>query len=125
MIRWSPLPFALTLALLVTPAVADASVTIGLTVTGDMERKTVTYTCTGDAETLAVEYVNAAPNFLALMQVKGETLIFANTVTASGTKYQAGPYTWWNKGTDATLSDVTEGLDAAPVLTCTENNDTP
>jgi membrane-bound inhibitor of C-type lysozyme len=115
----------LVFALLATPVLADASVTIGLTVTGDMERKTLTYTCTGDAESLTVEYVNAAPNFLALIPVKGETLVFASTLTASGAKYQAGPYIWWNKGTDATLSDATEGLDAAPVLTCSENNETP
>ena len=30
-----------------------------------------------------------------------------------------------NKGSDGTLHNVTEGLDAAPVLTCTENVQTP
>ena len=49
----------------------------------------------------------------------------ADALKASGAKYEAGQFVWWNKGSDATLSDVTEGLDAAPVLTCTELIETP
>ena len=72
-----------------------------------------------------MQYINAAPNFLALIPIEDKTLIFVTTVSASGAKYESGQFVWWDKGSDATLSDVTEGLDAAPVLTCSENAQTP
>lgn len=115
---------AALLAALATPAVADASITIGLSVSGDLERKLVTYDC-GAETRLAVEYLNAAPDFLALVPIDGKPRIFVNTISASGAKYESGQYVWWNKGSDATLGDITEGLDAAPVLTCSEIVETP
>jgi len=107
-----------------TPAFADVSLSLGVSLTGDAEIKSTTYDC-GDAGTLAVQYVNAAPNFLALIPIKDQKLLFVNTISASGAKYESGQYVWWNKGADATLSDITEGLDAAPVMTCSEENNTP
>ena len=115
---------AAALAALSAPVLAGASVTIGLAVTGDMERKLATYACEGH-DPLIVEYLNAAPNFLALVPVGDQTLIFVNVISASGAKYESGSYVWWTKGNDATLHDITEGLDAAPVLTCSEQVDTP
>jgi membrane-bound inhibitor of C-type lysozyme len=115
---------AAAFAVLTAPALAGASVTIGLTVTGDAERKAVTYDC-GTGAPLTVEYLNAAPNFLALVPVGDQTLVFVNVISASGAKYESGSYVWWTKGTDATLHDITEGLDAAPVLTCSEQVETP
>ena len=110
--------------LLATPALADATIGVGLTVTGDSQIKTTKYDCTGH-DPMVVQYLNAAPNFLALIPIEGQTLVFVNTISASGAKYESGQYVWWDKGSDATLSDVTEGLDAAPVLICTAENDTP
>ena len=115
---------AAVLASLAPPALADASITIGLTVSGDLERRVVIYDCGPDIS-LTVEYLNAAPDFLALVPIDGHAQIFVNTISASGAKYESGQYVWWNKGNDATLSDVTEGLDAAPVLTCAEHVQTP
>jgi membrane-bound inhibitor of C-type lysozyme len=109
---------------LTSPALADVTIGVGLNVSGDSEIKVVKYDCEGH-DPLTVQYLNASPNFLALIPIEGQTLIFVNTISASGAKYQAGQYVWWNKGSDATLSDVTEGLDAAPVLTCSEENNTP
>lgn len=108
----------------VSPCVADVSIGVGLNLTGDAEIKNTTYDC-GDAGKLAVQYVNASPNFLAVIPIKDQTLVFVNTISASGAKYESGQYVWWNKGADATLSDITEGLDAAPVMSCSEENDTP
>ena len=105
----------------VSPCVADASIGVGLNLTGDAEIKNTTYDC-GDSGKLAVQYVNASPNFLAVIPVKDQSLVFVNTISASGAKYESGQYVWWNKGADATLSDITEGLDAAPVLQCTTDN---
>lgn len=112
------------LATLASPALADVSIGVGLSVTGDAEVKVTKYDCPGH-DPLTVQYLNASPNFLALIPINGETLIFVNTLSASGAKYESGQYIWWNKGADATLSDITEGLDAAPVMSCSELNDTP
>jgi membrane-bound inhibitor of C-type lysozyme len=112
------------LVALASPALAEVSLSVGVGITTDAEIKTVTYDCAGP-EPLHVQYLNAAPNFLALIPVNGQALVFVNTISASGAKYESGQYVWWDKGSDATLSDVTEGLDAAPVLTCSAKNETP
>lgn len=116
---------AIAAVTLASPALADVSVGIGLSLSGDAEIKTVQYLCDGRDAPLTVQYINAAPNFLALIPIEDKTLIFVTTVSASGAKYESGQFVWWDKGTDATLSDVTEGLDAAPVLMCSEDVQTP
>ena len=119
-----PALLALFLIALTSPAFADVTIGVGLTVTGDTQIKATKYDCEGH-DPMVVQYLNAEPNFLAVIPIEGKTLIFVNVVSASGAKYESGQYVWWDKGSDATLSDVTEGLDAAPVLSCTAENDTP
>ncbi len=115
----------LALPVLSLPAQADVSFSTGLTVSGDAEIKTVKYDCEHH-DPIVVQYLNAAPNFLAIVPIdKVGSLVFVNTLSGSGAKYESGQYVWWSKGNDATLSDVTEGLDAAPVLSCSEEVDTP
>jgi membrane-bound inhibitor of C-type lysozyme len=104
---------------------ATSSLIINLGTTGDFERKTVKYGCQGDVDSIAVDYINAAPNYLALIPLEGSTLVFNTVLAASGAKYAAGKYVWWNKGTDADLYDLTQGANAKPVLHCSEINDTP
>jgi membrane-bound inhibitor of C-type lysozyme len=116
---------SLIVGLASSPALAEVSVGVGLSIDGSAEIKLTTYSCEGRDQPLTVRYVNAAPNFLALIPIEGHTLVFVNTATASGAKYESGKYVWWDKGSDATLSDITEGLDAAPVLMCSEDIDTP
>jgi membrane-bound inhibitor of C-type lysozyme len=112
------------LAALASPALADTGVNLGLTLAGDAEVKTVAYTCEGH-DPITVQYINAAPNFLAVLPIEGRQTVFVSVLTGSGAKYVSGQYEWWNKGTDVTLHDVTEGLDAAPVLMCSEDIQTP
>ena len=116
---------AITAIAFASPALADVSVGVGLSISGDAEIRTVQYLCNGREAPLTVQYINAAPNFLALIPIEDKTLIFVTTVSASGAKYESGQFVWWDKGNDATLSDVTEGLDAAPVFTCSEDVQTP
>ena len=104
---------------------ASSNIVITLGASGNFERKTVNYGCQGDVETLAVDYINAAPNYLALIPLDGSKLVFNTVLAASGAKYAAGKYVWWNKGTDAELYDLTQGDKAKPILTCSEVNDTP
>ena len=120
------------LAVQVGPATAEpadkvsSAVTITLGTSGDIERKTTKYGCEGgDASSLSVDYINAPPNYLALVPIDGTTLVFNTVLAASGAKYAAGKYVWWSKGTDASLYDLTQGEKAKPVLTCSEINETP
>ena len=104
---------------------ATSTLVITLGTTGDFERKSVHYNCTGDADSLTVDYINAPPNYLALLPIDGTTLVFNTVLAASGAKYAAGKYVFWSKGTDANLYDETQGANAKPILSCAEVNDTP
>jgi membrane-bound inhibitor of C-type lysozyme len=106
------------------PSVSSAlSITLGTT--GDFERKTVKYGCKGDTDQLSVDYINAAPNYLALLPIDGATLLFNTVLSGSGAKYAAGKYIWWTKGNDGSLYDETQGPNAKPILTCSQVDETP
>lgn len=109
-----------------TPEVPGVTVALTLTLesTSDIERTTATYLCDNE-QSLRVHYVNAAPNFLAILPVDGETHIFATALSASGARYVSGPFEWWSKGGEGTLRDLTQGEDAEPMLTCTSATETP
>ncbi|MGF6759368.1 MliC family protein [Paraburkholderia sp. GAS334] len=80
------------------------------------DRHTSKYTC-ATGRVLQVTYWNTANGqSFALVPVKGQQLLFVNTLSASGVKYQAGSYTWWTKGPRADLYDAMNGEDAPPVL---------
>ena len=80
------------------------------------DRQTHKYTC-ATGKILQVTYWNAANGqSFALVPVKGQPMLFVNTLSASGAKYQAGSYTWWTKGPRADLYDATAGENAPPVL---------
>jgi membrane-bound inhibitor of C-type lysozyme len=100
----------------------DVSAAVILNFPGNFERTVVQYHCEG-LDPFAVTYVNAAPNFLAIVPVDGKNLIFVTVLSGSGAKYAAGEYEWWTKGSDATLANLTTP-DAAPV-TCSEATETP
>lgn len=106
------------------PLTASASLTLTLESTSDIERTTVTYQC-DDEQALTVQYVNAAPNFLAIVPVDGQNLVFATTLSASGARYVSGPFEWWSTGNEATLRDLMQDEDAAPLATCTDVSNTP
>jgi membrane-bound inhibitor of C-type lysozyme len=74
------------------------------------------YTC-ATGKILQVTYWNTANGqSFALVPVKGKPLLFVNTISASGAKYQAGSYTWWTKGPRADLYDAMAGENAPPIL---------
>ncbi len=120
---------ATTLALmLVAPTMAnavEASLTINLGKAASQTDVTP-YDC-GTETPLVVTYINANPNFLAILPVADEPqeLVFASVISASGARYASGQWVWWSKGSDASLYDTTLGEDAEAVLTCTEIHDTP
>jgi membrane-bound inhibitor of C-type lysozyme len=110
------------LVLLLTPSLASASQSgqLDLTTAGEFSRLDVTYNCAAEGP-LKVTYVNADPNFLAVVPVSGEAqpLVFASVLSGSGTRYAAGKYIWWSTGNSGTLSDTTQGDNAEPMMTCT------
>jgi membrane-bound inhibitor of C-type lysozyme len=119
-------PIALApLLLAATPTLAAVDLNVGINLNGDVQIVTAVYGCGEGTEPLTVKYINAAPNFFAIVPIEGEDVVLVNVISASGAKYVAGVWEWWNKGADASLHNVTEGLDAAPVLTCSENVETP
>ena len=115
-----------TLLLTGLPAsAAQSSLQIELT-TADFERRVITYDCATETP-VAVSYINAAPNFLALVPIAGETepRLFVSVIAGSGVRYVSGQWVWWSKGAEANLYDETLGGEAGPVLTCHEINNTP
>ena len=119
-------PIALApLLLAATPALAAVDLNVGINLSGDVQIVTAVYGCGEGTEPLTVKYINAEHNFFSIVPIEGEDVVLVNVVSASGAKYVSGVWEWWNKGSDASLHNVTEGLDAAPVLTCSENVQTP
>ncbi len=119
-------PFALAAAVMAaSPAVAAVDLNVGINLSGDVQIQTTIYGCGEGTEPLTVKYINAQPNFFAIVPIEGEDVVMVNVISASGAKYVSGVWEWWNKGADASLHNVTEGLDAAPVLSCSENVQTP
>ena len=108
-----------------TPPAISSGLAITLNTTGDFDRKTVGYGCKGIQDSLSVDYLNAAPNYLAMIPLDGSVLLFNTVLAGSGAKYVSGKYVWWTKGQDGSLYDLTEGPNAKPILTCSEVNDTP
>jgi membrane-bound inhibitor of C-type lysozyme len=106
------------------PPAASVALTLTLQSTTDVEQTSAVYQC-DSGEILPVQYVNAAPNFLALVPVEGETHVFVTALSASGARYLSGPFEWWNTGDEATLRDLTQGEDAEPLATCTASSNTP
>jgi membrane-bound inhibitor of C-type lysozyme len=99
----------------------DVSAQVVLSMTGNFERNTVQYQCEG-LEPFSVDFINAEPNFIALVPIGDKKLVFVNVLSADGARYVAGQYEFWTKGAEATLTD----LQADPQsVTCTEFNETP
>jgi membrane-bound inhibitor of C-type lysozyme len=113
---------ALPLAVAGMLGALDASTALILTFPGNMDRKVVQYNC-GQPEPLTVDYINAAPNYLAIISTGGQKIVFVTVLSASGAKYAAGEYEWWNKGSEGTLTNLTTP-DAEPIA-CTEISETP
>jgi membrane-bound inhibitor of C-type lysozyme len=78
---------------------------IHLNGSGPLTRQTVQYRCDAQAAAVGlpaaafpVEYINGAGNSLAVVEVHGNSMIFANINSGSGARYAAGQYIWWEAG---------------------------
>ena len=113
---------ALPLAVAAMMGNVDVSAQVVLSLQGDFQKTTHTYQCEGIENPFIVEFINADPNFLAIVPVGPLKMVFVNVLSADGAKYAAGQYEFWTKGSEATLTD----LQADPQsVQCSETNDTP
>jgi membrane-bound inhibitor of C-type lysozyme len=92
-----------------------------------INRKTVAYTCDADgakigvpAGSFSVEYINGGGNSLAVVPISGKLLIFSNVIAASGARYTAQVYTWWEAHGQVTLTS--DALDGKTQSTCVPSN---
>jgi len=74
------------------------------------------YHCQGGTSLQVTYYNSAGGQSFALLPVKGKTMLFVDTLAASGVKYVAGPYAWWTKGEHGDLYDMMAGPDATPII---------
>jgi membrane-bound inhibitor of C-type lysozyme len=87
-------------------ALAGATdLTLHLNGTQPLSRKTVQYQCDAHAAAIGLpaaafpaEYINGAGNSLVIVPLHGTSLIFASVNSASGARYAAGQYIWWEAG---------------------------
>lgn len=100
----------------------DVSAAVILNFTGNFERNVVNYQCEG-LDPVSVQYINADPNYLAVMSVGDRKMVFVSVIAASGAKYVAGEYEWWTKGSEATFTNL-RSEPQAPVA-CLEVTETP
>ena len=104
------------LAFVAASGVARAAEMLPLPDIRTSHRVTQKYTC-ATGRILQVTYLNATNGqSFAVLPVKGRQMLFINVLSGSGAKYQAGSYTWWTKGPQATLYDAMLGEDAPPLL---------
>ena len=64
-----------------------------------------------------VEYINAGENHLAVLPLRGKPQILANVTSASGARYAAGRYIWWDAG-DRGVTLYAEGIDGHRKADC-------
>ncbi|CAN0646320.1 MULTISPECIES: MliC family protein [Burkholderia] len=80
-------------------------------------RQFAVYQCANQKQPVRVSYWLAGNGqSFALVPVNGKQMLFVDTVSASGARYQAGRYTWWTKGKEATLRDEIADQNAPPLL---------
>jgi membrane-bound inhibitor of C-type lysozyme len=104
------------LAFVAVSGVARAAELLPLPDIRTAHRVTQKYTC-ATGRILQVTYLNATNGqSFAVLPVKGTQMLFVSVMSGSGAKYQAGSYTWWTKGPQATLYDAILGEDAPPLL---------
>ena len=99
---------------------AAADLTISLTGSDPITRNVAKFQCDGHASALglptgvfSVQYLNGNGNSLAILPIQGHSLVFANVTSASGARYAAGQYIWWDAGARGVhlYSDALSGKD--------------
>lgn len=84
-------------------AASASELTISLPDAPAVSQQIVRYQCGSGASDLGlpsrpfpVLYLNAGENHLAVLEVGGKRLVFANVYAGSGARYASGAYVWWD-----------------------------
>ena len=104
-------PIILWLGMLIASMVSSATdLVVNLPGSKLLSRKVVQYSCDANAGRIGlpsvpfdVEYINGSGNNIATVPILGGLLIFANVSSASGARYAAQQYIWWEAKGTATL----------------------
>jgi len=92
---------AVALALAAAPVLA-----VEIDLPGEEQRIEASYSCEG-GRSLDVEFINIGDNHLAVIRIDGgDPLVFANVVAASGARYTARTYEFWDSGDEAMFTEV-------------------
>ncbi|MBB4075854.1 membrane-bound inhibitor of C-type lysozyme [Bartonella fuyuanensis] len=88
--------------------------------------KITAYQCdTGTSkERVEATYLNADNISLIDFKWNGKRIIASRSISASGVKYMGGPYIWWTKGNEATLSDLINDPEEKNLIQCVEEQKT-
>jgi membrane-bound inhibitor of C-type lysozyme len=94
-----------------TVGATAADLTIHLADDPAISRRSIEYQCDVRGTAIGVprgrfpvEYINAGANILAIVPIAGHTVIFSIAIAASGVRYTAQQYTWWDAKGEVTLS---------------------
>ncbi|MGV6875169.1 META domain-containing protein [Pseudochelatococcus sp. B33] len=87
----------------------SATITIEVPHALKVDRSRLTYDCAGTP--VEVEYFNAGGTSLATLSLRGEFVVAANVIAASGARYAGERLIWWTKGDKADLYDLTKSED--------------
>ena len=103
---------------------AASDVTLHLEGNAPVTRTQLSYHCDSNgvsmglpAGAFTVQYLNSGANHLALLPLHGETMIFAGVPSASGARYAAGSYIWWEAGARG-VTLALDGLSGKMETTC-------
>jgi membrane-bound inhibitor of C-type lysozyme len=110
-------PLLATALLAMAHDAAATDLTIHLAGTAAMTHKTVEYKCDANgaqigvpATPFTVEYIYGGGNSLVVVPMAGNSVIFSNVSSASGARYTAQTFTWWEAhGTVTLYSDGLTG----------------
>ncbi|WP_273753989.1 MULTISPECIES: MliC family protein [unclassified Bartonella] len=93
-------------------------------VSGNPETQTVTYQCDmgTNKERVEATYHNTDDFSLVDFKWKGDRIIAANVIAASGAKYVGEQYIWWEKNKEVTLYDLIQDPEEKKPILCKDES---
>ncbi|WP_317992464.1 MliC family protein [Bartonella gliris] len=115
---------ALSLSLFTSNNTLAGSLIIEVPDNPEPTTQTIAYQCdteTGKERVEAV-YLKAENISLVDFKWKGDRVIAANVLAASGAKYMGGPYIWWENNKDVTLYDLVNDPEEKKPILCKDES---
>ncbi|MBB4075853.1 membrane-bound inhibitor of C-type lysozyme [Bartonella fuyuanensis] len=97
---------------------------LNIEVSDNPKTQTITYQCNiGEKkERIEATYYNADNISLVDFKWKGDRIIAANVLAASGTKYVGEQYIWWEKNKEVTLYDLIQDPEEKNPILCKDES---